>query len=160
MTSLRRFSQIWLLNCVTDKTLTIKTKYNFFVITYNVFPLTSWHWKPSKSLHFQMFNFIFWQNFSNTKKDETFTFCNLFGTQLRRSIWSKSISSSAQYVTLQKKYFSNLIGLFIYLCIFPTPPIKLKLGLQRGEQCSVCDPCKNISHIPGLFIYLIFQLHP
>jgi hypothetical protein len=57
-------------------------------------------------------------------------------------------------VTLQKKYFSNLIGLFIYLCIFPTPPIKLKLGLQRGEQCSVCDPCKNISHIPGLFIYL------
>ncbi len=40
----------------------------------------------------------------------------------------KSISSSAQYVPLQK-YFSHP-SLVIYL--FPTPSIKLKLGLQKG----------------------------
>jgi hypothetical protein len=39
---------------------------------------------------------------------------------------SKSISSGAQYVTLQK-YF--LHPGFSYL-LFPTPPTKLKLGLQ------------------------------
>jgi len=38
----------------------------------------------------------------------------------------KSISIGAQYVTLQK-YFSHP-SLVIYF--FPTPPIKLKLGLQ------------------------------
>jgi hypothetical protein len=42
----------------------------------------------------------------------------------------KSISSSAQYVTLQK-YFSH--PSFGYL-LFPSPPIKLKLGLQMGGR--------------------------
>jgi hypothetical protein len=40
---------------------------------------------------------------------------------------SKSICSGAQYVTLQK-HFSH--PSFIVICFFPTPPIKLKLGLQ------------------------------
>jgi hypothetical protein len=43
---------------------------------------------------------------------------------------NKSISSSAQYLTLQK-HFSHL-SLVIYF--FPTPPIKLKLGLQVGGR--------------------------
>jgi hypothetical protein len=42
----------------------------------------------------------------------------------------KSISSSAQYRTLQK-YFSHP-SLVTYL--FPTPSIKLKLGLQKGGR--------------------------
>jgi hypothetical protein len=41
-----------------------------------------------------------------------------------------SISSSDHYVTLQK-YFSHP-SIVIYF--FPTPPIKLKLGLQMGGR--------------------------
>jgi hypothetical protein len=44
---------------------------------------------------------------------------------------TKSISSSAQCITLQK-YFSH--PSFSYLPFFPSPPIKLKPGLQKGGR--------------------------
>jgi len=47
----------------------------------------------------------------------------------------KSISSSAQYVTLQK-YFSHP-RLVVYF--FATPPIKLKLGQQIGGELLIAN---------------------
>jgi hypothetical protein len=44
--------------------------------------------------------------------------------------YTKSISSSAQYVSLQK-YFSHPSLVFF---IFPTSPLKFKLGLQIGGR--------------------------
>ncbi len=42
-----------------------------------IFPFFSLHffgdWKPSKSLHFQFFNFSFWLNFANKKSEQVFS---------------------------------------------------------------------------------------
>ncbi len=57
--------------------------------------------------------------------------------------WTKSISSRAQHVTLQK-YFSRQS---LVICFFPTPPTKLKLGLgttnrQKTTNSSPPGPIK------------------
>ncbi len=75
MTSLGRLSQIWLLTRAMYTTLTILLYQNqilLFFDYYKVFPSLLGIERPSKSLHFQIFNFTFWRNFSNTKKARTF----------------------------------------------------------------------------------------
>jgi len=49
--------------------------------------------------------------------------------------YSKSISTSDQYVTLQK-YFLHLS---LVIWFFPTPPIKLKLVLQIGGRLLIAN---------------------
>jgi len=70
---------------------------------------------------------------------------------LIKKCWCKSISSSAQYVTLQK-IFAHLI-LVIIIIVFPTPPVKLKLRLQIGVRLLIANhldqslrPLKNREH--------------
>jgi len=57
----------------------------------------------------------------------------------------QSISTNTQYVIFQK-YFSH--PSFSYLTFFPTPPIKLKLGLQAGQRLLTANPCTNQTIYP------------
>jgi len=68
---------------VTDKTLTIKTKYNFFVITIMFFPSLLGIENLQNQFIFKCLISSFDEISPIQKKAKTFTFCNLFGTQLR-----------------------------------------------------------------------------
>jgi len=57
---------------------------------------------------------------------------------------TKSISSSVQCITLQK-YFSH--PSFSYLPLFPSPPIKLKPGLQIGGRLVIATHLDQSNHL-------------
>jgi hypothetical protein len=48
----------------------LKTKYIKMVI-FTIFFFTFGHGRPSKSLHFQIFNFLFWKKIASKKKAAT-----------------------------------------------------------------------------------------
>jgi len=57
----------------------------------------------------------------------------------------KSISTNAQYVTQQK--YSDIEVLVINF--FPTPPLKLKLGLQVGGRLLLATHLNQSNHLPN-----------
>jgi hypothetical protein len=65
------------------------------------------------------------------------------GIFIQEMLTSKSISSCAQYVTLQK-YFSYP-SLVIYF--FRTPPIKLKLVLQIGRRLLIASHLNQSNYL-------------
>jgi hypothetical protein len=86
---------------------------------------------------------------------------------IKRENKTKTISSSAEYVTL-RIYFSHpsLLILPIYLFFFPVPPIKLKLGWQIGGRLlmanhldqSLWSPIRNTEEESD-HIYSFLQVH-
>ncbi len=67
---------------------------------------------------------------------------------------SKSICSGAQYVTLQK-YFAHP-SLVIYF--FPTPPIRLKLGLQISGRLLIATDLDQSNYLANQQQVLVFAV--
>jgi hypothetical protein len=61
---------------------------------------------------------------------------------------SKSISTNVQYVTLET-YFSHPSFSYILGNYFPTPPTKLKLGLQVGGRLLVATHSEQSNYLPN-----------
>jgi hypothetical protein len=69
---------------------------------------------------------------------------------------SRSISTDAQYVSFAKIFLASKIS---YLLSFPTPPIKLKLGLQTGERLLTATHLDQSNYLANHQHVLGFAVH-